>query len=333
MTLSESFGDGIAESNLKTRLNSEAGAVIALIGGNSLEVFPLGAGLGADTAVEIGSLTKVFTALLFADALGRQELQYDTRIDQLLFGETWTGLPAIGAGQLATHTSGLPRLSMSAQSLPLHPRDPYSIYDRKHLLDYLRENRPRVPETPQVNYSNFGYAVLGLMLEKAASKSYEELLRQRLLVPLGMGATSLQFVGTKDRPTPGSGANGRPASLWHWDGYTPCGAMVSTINDLVLTVRAFLDCASPVAKALEASLQPRAPMPGGNMGLGWVLPASGNSFWHNGATAGYTSYLGVCMLRKTGIVIVANQALPKEATELGHQLIRLVAEQQEGPLG
>ena len=331
MTLSESIGQCIAESKLKAGLSSGAGAVVALIGGEALEVFPLGTGVAADMPMEIGSLTKVFTALLFADALDRQELQYDTRIDRLLFGETWTGNPAIDAGQLATHTSGLPRLSVSELSILLHPRDPYSSYDRKHIMDYLRKHQPRVPGTTGFSYSNFGYAVLGLMLEKAALKSYEELLRQRLLVPLGMGATSLQLVGTKDRPMPGYSRIGPPASLWHMDGYAPCGAMVSTVNDLVLAVRAFLDSASPVAKALEVSLQPRVPMSGGAIGLAWILPASGNSFWHNGATAGYTSYLGVYRPRKTGIAVVANQALAGEATELGHQLLRLAAEKREGP--
>ena len=130
---------------------------------------------------------------------------------------------------------------------------------------------------------------------------------------------------------PGYDRNGRPASLWHMDAYAPCGAMVSTVNDLVLAVRAFLDSASPVAKALEVSLQPRVPMSGGAIGLAWILPASGNSFWHNGATAGYTSYLGVYRPRKTGIAVVANQALAGEATELGHQLLRLAAEKREGP--
>jgi CubicO group peptidase (beta-lactamase class C family) len=326
----------ITGSELAEKLSHQAGAAVAIIGPDTFNLFPIGTGVEADTPVEIGSLTKVFTALLFADALGRRELQYDTRIDQLLFGQTWTDLPAIDAGQLATHTSGLPRLSVSKPSMlqhMLHTRDFYSIYDRKHLMDYLRKHQPRIPETPQVSYSNLGYAVLGLMLEQAASKFYDELLRQRLLVPLGMGATSLQLVGTKDRPVQGYDRNGRPASLWHWDGYAPCGAMVSTVNDLTLAVRAFLDSASPVANTLEVSLQPRAPMPGGNIGLAWILPASGNSFWHNGATAGYTSYLGVYKPRKTGIVVVASQALAKEATELGHQLLRVAAEKREGPLG
>jgi CubicO group peptidase (beta-lactamase class C family) len=335
-TVLERIRQCIAGSKLAEKLSHQAGAAVALIGTDTFHLFPIGRGLEADTPVEIGSVTKVFTALLFADALGRQELQYDTRIDQLLFGETWTGPPAIDAGQLATHTSGLPRLSVSKPSIllhMLHTRDPYSIYDRRHLMDYLQKHQPRTPQTPQVSYSNFGYAVLGLMLEKAASKSYEELLRERLLVPLGMGATSLQLVGTKDRPMPGHDGNGRPASLWHMDGYAPCGAMVSTVNDLTLAVRAFLDSASPVAKALEVSLQPRAPMPGGNIGLAWIFPASGNSFWHNGATAGYTSYLGVHKPSKTGIAVLANQALAKEATELGHQLLRVAAEKREGLLG
>src|SRR5665213_118617 len=329
-SLSETIRKAIAASPLQSKLSPQAGAIVAVIKTGTIDLFPLGTGVMADTPMEIGSVTKVFTALLVADAVRRHELQFSTPIDNLLFREEWPAPPAIDVEQLATHTSGLPRLSMSKWEILLSPRDPYREYTREHLIHYLRQKKPRVPVVTQFAYSNFGYAVLGLMLEKAASKTYEQLLQDRLLASLNMPQTGLQLPRKPDRAGGGYNRSGHPASLWHQDAYAPCGALVSTITDLVSAVQAFLDPAHPLAETLALTLQPRVPIPGGNVGLGWILPSSGNAFWHNGATAGYTSYLGVYVPARTGIVIVVNQALPKEATELGHQLLRVVAQNLQG---
>ena len=137
--------------------------------------------------MEIGSLTKVFTAaLLIAEAVNRNELQLSTPIDRVLFGEPWPGPPAISAEELATHTSGLPRLSFGRwRALQA---DPYCGYTRTALLLYLEQTRPRSPRTPMYSYSNLGYAVLGLLLEKAASLPFEQLLPGASAEPDGDGA-------------------------------------------------------------------------------------------------------------------------------------------------
>ena len=60
------------------------------------------------------------------------------------------------------------------------------------------------------------------------------------------------------------------------------------------------------------------------VGFGWMLPAGGDSFWHNGGTRGYSSYLGVDSKQKLGVVVLVNQGLAQETTELGTALMRLV---------
>lgn len=325
--LSETVEQAISASSLQQKLSPHAGAVVALIGRDSLHVFPLGVAVDADTPMEIGSLTKVFTALLVAEAVRREELQLSTRIDDLLFEQPWPGKQAISVEQLAAHTSGLPRISLSKEEISLHPFDPYRTYSREQLLDYLGFHQPTTPDKPEFAYSNFGYAVLGLLLEKASSQTYEQLLQTRLLSPLGMTSTGLHLTGRPDRAKPGCRADGSSTSVWHFEGYAPCGAMVSTLTDLAAATRAFLDPENAVAPMLELTLQPRATLPGGHIGLAWINPTGSDCFWHNGATFGYTSYLGINRSSNAGLVILCNQFLAKEITELGHQLMRLIAQE------
>jgi CubicO group peptidase (beta-lactamase class C family) len=320
------FESIIAASNLKHRLCMSAGAVVALVNEDRVETVVLGVGVDGGTAMEAGSLTKVFTGLLTARSVLAGELGLDTRLDQLLFGEEWAGEP-ITVSRLAAHTSGLPRLSMSKWSVLQHPKDPYREYSRGDLLEWLRAERPCVPEDATFSYSNFGYAVLGLMLEKATGRTYEELLSVRLLEPLGMTRSGLQLTGRPDRARSGFGAKGSPTSVWHFDGYAPCGAVVSTAADMVRLVRAIVGPPDWLREAMEQATQPLAAGPHGDVGLAWMMPRGGTWVWHNGGTFGYAAYLGidrgVNRSRGCGVVILCNQFLAAEVTELGHQLMRL----------
>lgn len=312
----------VAASSLKRRLCERAGVVVALVHEDAVEMVVLGVGVEGETPMEAGSLTKVFTGLLTARSVLAGELALDTRVDQLLFEEEWAGEP-ITVSRLATHTSGLPRLSMSKWSVLLHPKDPYRDYSRRDLLEWLRAEKPFVPEDATFSYSNFGYAVLGLMLEKAAGKTYEELLLSRLLGPLGMAQSGLHLTGRPDRAKNGLGAKGSPTSVWHFDGYAPCGAMVSTAADMVRLVQAVVRPADWMRDAMDLATQRLATGPHGDVGLAWMMPRGGTWVWHNGATFGYAAYLGLNRLRRCGVVILCNQFLPAEVTELGHQVMRL----------
>jgi hypothetical protein len=104
--------------------------------------------------MEIGSLTKVFTALLIAEAVRRNELQLSSRIDELLFGQHWSGPGAISVEELATHTSGLPRVGLPHWKLFL--ADPYRSVSGDDLMVYLQRKRPRSPTKHKHLYICFG---------------------------------------------------------------------------------------------------------------------------------------------------------------------------------
>ncbi len=301
-----------------------AGAAIGVVQGGSTDVVPLGNGVHPSTPVEIGSLTKVFTALLLGQAIERGEVDLATRVDEALFGEQWTGTGAsITAVDLATHFSGLPRLPLSMLGrLPLLVRDPYRTADRRSLLRYLKRKRPTKPAVATFTYSNLGFAVLGLLLERSAGMRYAEFLRERLLDPMSLASTHLALTGGPDLGTHGHSRSGRPSPAWHWDAYAPCGGLVSTLEDLLRAVGWLLKDGSFLAPARDRSMTPRSAVPGGSVGLAWFAPTGGAWSWHNGATFGHAAYLGVAPHRGVGVALVANQSLGAEITNLGHTLMR-----------
>jgi CubicO group peptidase (beta-lactamase class C family) len=319
----KSIQEALATSRLARKLSPLAGFIGGVIGPNSADLFSLGSGIDAETPVEIGSLTKIFTALLIAEAVRRKELELSSTIDEILFGARWQGTAAISVEELATHTSGLPRLGLPFWKV--FSADPYRDVSHHDLIAYLRRERPRSPAIRKFLYSNLGFAVLGLAVEKATSQPYAELLHERLCRPLGLKQTMIQSALEPDLAMPGYRADGQSAAVWHWDAYAPCGGLVSTFNDLTELLRSFLDPGSAIAEALDLATQPRfAREGGGDVGLGWMLPPSGDSFWHNGGTGGYSSYLGINKMHGWGVILLANQAVPQETTELGTSLMRLI---------
>jgi CubicO group peptidase (beta-lactamase class C family) len=138
-----------------------------------------------ETQFGIGSITKQFTAMLITQLAERGKLEFDKPISDYLpefpkeYGEKIT------VEMLLNHTSGL-RL----------PEDIEKYYHatRKEewLQEYLKQNAEeglRFEPGKGYAYSNGGYFMLGLIIEKVTGKSYEEVLAEQILKPLGMTKT------------------------------------------------------------------------------------------------------------------------------------------------
>ena len=159
--------------------------------------------LDRDTIFEIGSVTKTFTALLLADMVGKGELSLDQPIDSLLpAGSTapTRGGKHITLLDLATQSSGLPRLPDNLSPKNFH--DPYAGYDDARLFEFLSTYRLTRDIGAQYEYSNYGVGLLGRLLALHAGTSYEDLLRQRVLVPLAMSETGIAFTPQIARASP-----------------------------------------------------------------------------------------------------------------------------------
>ena len=142
------------------------------------------------TQFEIGSITKAFTNLLLAEMVERDRVSYDTTIGELLGNDVEFANGAIAditLLQLATHTSGLPRLP--ANLAPTDQLDPYEQYDEAALLQGVAAARDKQPLGHHYAYSNFGVGLLGYLLGRVQGGGYEDAVSELVFDPLGLGAT------------------------------------------------------------------------------------------------------------------------------------------------
>jgi len=313
-----------------------------------------------DTRFEVGSVTKVLTALLFAAMVHGGEVLEDETLDEVLAGVTLpdasTAADAEGSGAmppavaartlsaLATHTSGLPRLP--ADFDPADPEDPYAGIDRAALWRSLASVAP-APEGTYL-YSNLGMAVLGQALALHLGRDFGDALTQRVLAPLDLDDGSIRIAAAPgaggDAPGDGSAGGpqavdaqghfevGLPTSPWHFDAYAPAGGARASLRGLVALVKAHLhpERHGPFGDVLESVQRPRHRLPPsagvspeGAIALGWHVDQDG-VVWHNGQTGGFHAFVGLDRARTLGVVVLANTAAPI-VDELGRVLLRAAA--------
>ncbi|MGH3173846.1 MAG: serine hydrolase domain-containing protein, partial [Streptosporangiaceae bacterium] len=189
-------------------------------------------GAGPETSFQIGSVTKVFTALVLADMAERGEVHLSDPAARYLPGRVTVG-PTLA--DLATHTSGLPRLPRGLlPSALLHPGDPYARYPAGGLVrDARRALRAAPPagsaQRPYV-YSNFGFGLLGYLLGQAAGTPYETLVTTRICAPLGLPGTA--FTPPAPPWTAQGHRRGRPVRDWRLSAMAGAGGLYSTAADL-----------------------------------------------------------------------------------------------------
>jgi CubicO group peptidase (beta-lactamase class C family) len=234
----------------------------------------------ADGRFEIGSVTKTMTATLLALLASEGTLALD--------GEIGRWLPAGANGwitprKLATHTSGLPRIA--ANFRPIDPDNFWAGFTPELAEESLRQAAV-APGAARV-YSNFGYQLLGLVLERASGQDYATLITDRLLGPLSMTCSGVGRAGS-GIPLPGH-AGGR--EVRHWDRPLPgAGGVEATIGDLARYAEACLrPPPTPLGAALMAAQAPQVPIEAGRaQALGWIV-VDGRLRGHSGGTGGFSS--------------------------------------------
>jgi CubicO group peptidase (beta-lactamase class C family) len=214
-------------------------------------------GAGPQTIFQIGSVTKVFTALLLADMAECGEVNLSDPAASYLPDPARNG-PALA--DLATHTSGLPRLPRGLlRSARLHPRDPYARYPPARLVrDAGRALRAGSPGSPYA-YSNFGFGLLGYLLGQAADTPYEDLVTTRISGLLGLPDTTFEVPeSSQDRKARGH-QRGRPVPDWRLGALAGAGGLYSTATDLARFLQACLAAAAGMVP--PATVPPRTVRP------------------------------------------------------------------------
>lgn len=324
------------------------GMVVGVIEGGRTHVFGFGReALGGDklpdgkTIYEIGSVTKVFTSLALADMAEEGLLRLDDPVQRDLPEEVKVPSHSgreITLEDLATHTSGLPRIPGNLIAFAAtHLHDPYANYKEKDLYDFLKTWKPSRDSGSKFDYSNLGAGLLGHALAQRAGLEYGQLIATRISDRLGMRDTKVKLNAEQEKRLARPYATGgKPASRWTFHVMAGAGALHGTVNDILVFLSAEMGIKdSKLRRAMEATQQPRREtgQKGMRMGLGWIvmkLPKTDREvIWHNGGTGGYRSFLGLVKATKTAVVVLNNSDASVDS--IGFDVLRLLNAKEDRP--
>jgi CubicO group peptidase (beta-lactamase class C family) len=319
---------GRTEALVKPLLDKKqsVGVVVGVIDAGRTRVFGFGReALGGDktpdgqTIFEIGSVTKVFTSLALAQLAQEGLVRIDDPVGRHLPSEVKVASVSkrdITLEDLATHTSGLPRVPVKVLIVGARSGDPYANYTEKDLYDFLKGWKPTQVAGTKWEYSNLGAGLLGHALARRAGVDYSQLISSRITQPLGLKDTRMKLDGAQEkRMAKPYGVGNKPANLWSFDVLAGCGALHSTADDLLVFLAAEIGLKeTKLRSAMEITQKPNRDTgtKGMRMGLGWIvntLPSADgprNLYWHNGGTGGFSSFVGFVKEWKLGVVVLAN---------------------------
>jgi CubicO group peptidase (beta-lactamase class C family) len=291
--------------------------------------FPRARPVDPRSRFEIGSITKAFTGVLLADMVLAGEVALDDPLSRHLRypRPAWRGREPTLL-ELATHRSGLPNSPGAVQrrelafAAGLRRADPWAGVTREDYDRLASAESPRREPGGRMRYSSLGVGLLGDALAARAGTSYEELLAERVLRPLGMAQTGVQPAGAV---VPGHSRRGRPRPPLH-DHMPGAGSLRSSAEDMLRFLAA---CLRPPAERLGPALalaqQPHARLArGAQIGLGWMLVAARRDrpriVWHNGATWGFRSFAGFSP--GSGSAVVVLSSAPRPVERAGFRLLK-----------
>jgi len=250
----------------------------------------LGAPARTDSVFEIGSVSKQFTATALLMLVDEGRLSLDDRIDKFIadLPEDWR---PVTLRQLLQHTSGIPDMEA------IFGYESYrNIYTPRQIIDIANSHPMDFKPGEGWSYSNTGYYLAAMVLEKVSGKTYGQFLRERIFQPLGMTHTR-ESDPTQIIPNRAAGYRVLDSGIWEVrDPMQPtaclgAGTLVSTLEDMAkwdaaITQHRFL---KPETQQLMFTEGRTTKGPTG-YGMGWFIsPWRGNpSYEHSGGTAGFS---------------------------------------------
>lgn len=261
-----------------------------------------------DTKFNLGSMNKMFTAVSIAQLVEEGVLTWDDPVGKWL-GSEWVRpevAEKVTIRHLLTHTSGLG--SFFTDEFMRSSRGLYRGLD--DWRDIVSKDSLAFEPGTDWAYSNTGFHLLGLIVEKASGKSYYDYVRERIYEPAGMTGTDAYEVDAVVpnlaqgymRDETADGVTWRSNILEHTARGGPAGGGYSTAPDLLAFARALADgrLLRPETVALITTPKPSEGSP--DYGYGFQQWEDGRVFGHTGGFPGISS--AMLIDRETGDVVV-----------------------------
>lgn len=267
---------------------------------------------GPATNYRLASVTKQFTAAAILLLAQDSKLSIDDRLRRWL-----PSLPpaadAITLRQVLTHSSGLVDYEgVMPDDYPGQLRD-------ADVLELLRsQDRTYFAPGSGYRYSNSGYALLALVVERASGESFQSFLHRRIFEPLGMHDTRAYVAGGPEVPHRAWGYSRADGQGTRTDQSSTSavlgdGGIYASIDGLTRWDAALYDDRLLNGESRALAFSPQVQVTGepyqAGYGFGWRI--TGDSLWHSGETIGFRNVIVRYPKRRLTVVLLSNRNDPE----------------------
>lgn len=279
---------------------------------------------------EIGSITKTFTATLLADLVEKGIVNLEDSIARFLPDSVASNpaLKKITFRSIANHTSGLPRLPGNLASVKgFDKNDPYAHYGRNALFSFLKNFKTSREPEEEYEYSNVGYGLLGELIAIITKKSYEQYLKEAVLIPLHMNSTFIVADPKNENTLQVYNKDGQEVIHWNFNALAGTGTLKSTTDDMLrYAIVQLRRPENPLEQTMALTkLFTHFVPPNTDIGLAWQMNMIEDvtCYWHNGETAGSSSFIGLIPDMNSAVILLSNSSIPVDevARKMIHQVI------------
>ncbi|HZU13745.1 MAG TPA: serine hydrolase [Chloroflexota bacterium] len=274
------------------------------------------------TLFPLASVTKAFTAASLATLVDEGKLDWDRPVREYLPDfRLWDDFAGerITPRDLLTHRSGLPRHDLMWYGSPL---------PREEIIHRLRHLRPTADLRALYQYQNLMYMAAGYLAGKLAGSSWEEVVRSRLLDPIGMVSTHFSvrdIRSTEDHALPYAKIGTKVREIPYYEDQEaigPAGALVSNVADMARWLQVHLNGGLSGEKRVLSEAQVRElhtpvtamepgrwpEMPQSTYAMGWVVqPYRGHMMLqHTGGIDGFSTIAALLPDERSGVVVLTN---------------------------
>ncbi len=284
------------------------------------------------TVYRVGSITKVFTALMLMQLRDAGKLSLDDPIEKYLpefkIKSRFPDARPATFRQVAAHYSGLPREPPMTHEYQFTEKFP-SVEEQ---LKSLKDVEMIVPAMSQFAYSNLGYNIMGLALARVAKQPYTQYVDQHILKPLGMNQSGFVLTESMKNRFAVGYKPARPDGTFEESTYPEygmaSGMLYSNVDDMTRFMSLFFregpaggkqvlgsyslrEMTIPVAVSTDLTRDAKGQASqlwraGSN--IGWT-----SGIWYgeqidykDGGTAGFSCMVLINYLRKLGVVVLMN---------------------------
>ncbi len=328
--------DKIIYYEAKINFKDVPGFIVGIIKQDSVQYFSYGSLYKKrtmqptkNTLFELGGMTKVFTATLIEDLVQEGKLHYDSLLNSYLpshlINPTATNVTLL---DIISHRSGLPRLPTDFGIKELEPNNPYAHYTKRDLIGFYKKfNFPQGKQ--KYHYSHVNYALLEIVVENLLNKSFENVLRERILDPMQLLQTGIDLDKYQRKMLALGYSNiGKPISDWKFQSFEGSVGLKSSAEDLMKFVKIQLAEESPfqlLTSSMHAKIDPTFIDKNSHIAKGWHVLENKRYFdviAHTGNTDGHRSFMGFVKETQTGVIVLSNSE--SSTNGLGYHILRML---------